>query len=180
MSIISVVEMEVPATVSEVVEATVTEQTSRLVRTLPIAAVSLAVVASLISAIGLAAASRTIAGASLVVADARERQAQLNRVETLIREVEALRHREQASLERIERFRSAGAATPADINRALVQLRQDMVRHEPGGGTLELLRDGQSELAERLGQVSLKLERVEMAVTASRKANPAVGRAPPS
>ena len=180
MSIISLVEPEAPAPVPEAVEAPVAEQPSRLIRTLPIAAVSLAVVASLISAVGLVAASRTIAGASLVVADARERQAQLARVETLIGEVEALRQREQASLERIERFRSAGAATPADVNRALDNLRQNMVRHESDGGTLALLRDGQSELAERIGQISLKLERIELALTASRKAKPAAGRAPTS
>lgn len=180
MSIISLVEPEAPAPIPEVVEAPMAEHPSRLIRALPIAAVSLAVVASLISAVGLIAASRTIAGASLVVADARERQAQLSRVETLIGEVEALRQREQASLERIERFRSAGAATPADINRALLQLRQDMVRHESDGGTLALLRDGQSELGERVGQISLKLERIELALTASRKAKPAAGRAPTS
>jgi len=178
MSVITVVEPEAPVAVPEAVNAPDPEQPSRLTRIVPIAAVSLAVVASLLSAVGLVVASRTIAEASLVVADARERQAQLVRVEELIDEVEALRHREQASLERIEGFRSAGAATPADINRALVQLRQDMVRHEPEGGTLALLRDGQSELAERIGQISLKLERIELALTASRKAKPAAGRAP--
>jgi hypothetical protein len=180
MSVISLVEPEAPASVPEVAAAPVIEQPSRLVRMFPIAAVSLAVVASLISAAGLIAASRTIAGASLVVADARERQAQLARIETLIGEVEALRQREQASLERIERFRSAGAATPADVNRALENLRQNMVRHETEGGTLALLRDGQSELAERVGQISLKLERIEQSLNASRKAKPAAGRAPTS
>ena len=180
MSAISLVEPEAPASVPEAVEASPAEQPSRLTRILPIATVLLAVIASLLSAAGLVVASRTIAGASLIVADARERQEQLARVETLIEEMEALRHREQASLERIERFRSAGAATPADINRALVQLRQDMVRHESDGGTLALLRDGQSELAERVGQISLKLERIELALTASRKAKPAAGRAPTS
>ena len=39
-----------------------------------------------------------------------------------------------------------------------------MVRHQPEGGTLSLLRDGQSELAERIGQISLKLERIELAL----------------
>ena len=179
MSVISLVEPEAPAPVPEAV-APVVEKPSRLVSMLPLAAVSLAVVASLMSAVGLVAASGTMAGASLVVADVRERQAQLARVETLIEEVEALRSREQASLERVERFRSAGAATPADINRALLQLRQDMVRHESDGGTLALLRDGQSELAERVGQIWLKIERIEVALTASRKAKPASGRAPPS
>ena len=108
---ISIVERETPAPAPEVVEIPVAEQPSRLTRVLPIAAVSLAVVASFLSAVGLVVASRTIAEASLVVADARERQAQLARVETLIEEVERLRQREQGALERMEGFRSAGAAT---------------------------------------------------------------------
>ncbi len=144
------------------------ERPSRLSGIVPLVAVSLAVIASLVSAVGLVVTSRTVAGASLVVADARERQAQLAQVAELVNEVEALRRREQAALERIERFRAAGAATSADVNRAIDDLKQDLAKREPGGGALMLVRDGQAELAERIGQISLKIDRVEQGMKTGR------------
>jgi hypothetical protein len=149
-------------------------------RHLPLIAVCLAVVASFMAVMGLVAASRTIANASLVVADARERQAQLKQVSKLIEEVEELRAREQAALERIQSFRSAQPATSADVNRAIDKLKIDLASHNPQDGTLSLVRDGQAELAERLGQISLKVGRIEERLNASRKASPAAGRAPTS
>jgi hypothetical protein len=145
----------------EPVAAPVVEPPSPLWRALPLVAVSLAAVASLLSAVGLVVASRTVAGAALVVADARERQAQLAQVGVLVDEVQKLRVRELAALERMERFRSGGAATPDDLNRAIDGLRQSLVRHDPEGGPLSLVRDGQAELADRIGQISLKLGRIE-------------------
>jgi hypothetical protein len=62
----------------------------------------------------------------------------------------------------------AGAATPLDVHRAIDNLRQDLAKRGENGGALGLVRDGQSELAERLGQVSMKLERMEVALKAMR------------
>lgn len=135
---------------------------------LPLVAVSLAALASFLAVVGLVVASRTVAGATLVVADARERQAQLARVGELVEEVEALRLREQAALERIERLRASGAATPDDVNRAIDNLKQALAKRDPESGALKLVRDGQAELAERIGQISVKLERVEMGMKAGR------------
>lgn len=151
---------------------------SRLTRWLPIVAVSLASLASFLSVIGLTVASRTIANASLVVADARERREQLVRVGTLIDEVEALRARELAALERIEQVRSTAPATTAEVRRAIDGLKHDLAKHENGDSKLSLVRAGQSELAERIGQISLKLERIEMKLSATRQASAAAGRAP--
>lgn len=151
---------------------------SRLARWLPIVAVTLAAAASFLAVVGLTVASRTIANASLVVADARERQEQLARVGALIEEVEGLRAREQAALQRLERLRSATPATPADVARAIDDLKHDLAKHEPENAKLALLRSGQSELAERIGQIALKLERIEQKLSANRQASSAAGRAP--
>lgn len=154
------------------------EQPSALVKLIPVIAVALAVVASFFSVVGLVVANRTVVGASLIVADARERQEQLARVGELIDEVEALRAREAAALERIEAMRSAGGATPADVHRIVDDLKQDLAKRDEQGSALGLVRDGQAELAERLSQVSMKLERIQQSLSASRPANPAAGRAP--
>jgi hypothetical protein len=102
----------------------------------------------------------------------------LAEVGVLVDEVQKLRAREIAALERMERFRSAGAATPDDVNRAIDGLRQGLARRDPEGGALKLVRDGQAELADRVGQVALKVARIEEMLSASRKASPAAGRAP--
>jgi len=154
------------------------EPQSRLGRWLPIVAVTLAALASFLSVVGLTVASRTIANASLVVADARERQAQLAQVGALIGEVEELRARERAVLDRLESLRSARPATPDDVARAMDDLKHDLAKHEPENAKLALLRSGQSELAERIGQISLKLERIEQKLSATRQASSATGRAP--
>ena len=133
---------------------------------LPIIAVTLAALASFMAVIGLVVANRTVMHASLIVADAQERQEQLAKVSELIGQVDALRLREEAALERADRLRMAGAATPLDVNRAIDNLRQDLAKRSQDGGALGLVRDGQSELAERLGQVSMKLERVEQLLKA--------------
>jgi hypothetical protein len=150
------------------------------VKIVPLVALALAVVASFLSVVGLTVANRTVVGASLIVADARERQEQLARVGRLIDEAEALRLREAAALERIERARSGAAATVDDVRRAMDDLKQDLARREDRDGAFGLVRDGQSELAERIGQLSVKLERIEHSLSASRRANPATGRAPTS
>lgn len=141
------------------------EKPSRM-NLLPIVAVTLAALASFMAVVGLVVANRTVMHANLIVADARERQAQLAKVGELTEQLEAMRVREEAALERIDRLRMAGAATPMDVHRAIADLRQDLVKRAEDGGALGLVRDGQSELAERLGQVSMKLERIELALKA--------------
>ena len=179
MSAISAVEAAPIAAEAEAPSATEPSPTD-WTRHLPLIAVCLAVVASFMAVMGLVAASRTIANASLVVADARERQVQLERVSALIEEVEELRAREQAALERIQSFRSAQPATSADINRAIDKLKIDLASHNPQDGALSLVRGGQAEIAERIGQISLKIGRIEEKLNASPKATRAAGRAPTS
>lgn len=187
MSALTMIEEEVPETapaplpigpIAPPEPLPVPDQPSLLTKLLPIVAVSLAVVASFFSVVGLVVANRTVVGASLIVADARERQEQLARVGELIGEVDALRAREAAALERIEAMRSSGSATAADVRRAIDDLKRDLAKRDEQGSALGLVRDGQAELAERLSQLSLKLERIEQSLSPSRRANPAAGRAP--
>jgi hypothetical protein len=128
---------------------------------LPIVAASFALFASSVSIACLVVTTRTVSSAALVVADAQERQVQLAEVGELVKQVDALRVREKAALERMAQFSAQGAATPTDVNRAIDNLKQGLAKRDPEGGALALVRDGQSELAERIGQISLKLERVE-------------------
>lgn len=168
MSAISLIEVAAPAAeapapqaAAPVVAEPQPEAPSRSAGILPIVAASFALFASSVSIACLVVTSRTVSSAALVVADAQERQVQLAEVGELVKQVDALRVREQAALERMAQFSASGAATPTDVNRAIDNLKQGLAKRDPEGGALALVRDGQSELAERIGQISLKLERVE-------------------
>jgi uncharacterized protein YpuA (DUF1002 family) len=153
---------------------------SRWMTVAPIAACCLAVVASSASVAGLIVASRTVASASLVVADARERQEHLKEVEALVAEVRGMRQREMVAMARLERMTAAKPVTTDDLKHVMDAFKANFERHQPENTALGLVRDGQAELAERIGQISMKLSRVEEKLSSSRPASRAVGREPTS
>lgn len=151
---------------------------TRWMTLLPVAACCLATVASSASVAGLIVASRTVARASLVVADARERQEQLAEVGKLVAEVRGIRQRELAAMARLERMAGAKPVTTDDLKHVMDAFKANFERHQPENTALGLVRDGQAELAERIGQISIKLSRVEERLNSTRPASRAADRAP--
>jgi hypothetical protein len=128
----------------------------------PLAAVSLAVFASSVSVIGLLVASRTVAETRIVLEQVQAHQAKMRHLDTVIDEVDALRRREQIALMRIEQINAGKPATGAEVRGAIANLQIAMAKFQPGGsnGTLALLRDGQSELAERVSTMYRRVDAV--------------------
>jgi hypothetical protein len=126
----------------------------------PLVAVSLAVFASSMSVIGLLVASRTVAETRIVLEQVQAHQAKMRHLDTVIDEVDALRRREQIALMRIEQINAGKPATGAEVRGAIANLQMAMAKYQPGGnnGTMTLLRDGQSELAERVSTIYRRVE----------------------
>jgi hypothetical protein len=149
-------------------------------RTAPVIAVALGLVASTLSVAGMIAASRTMSKAVLLIEDAQAREARLARLDHLAAELAALTNREQIALARIEQINAGRPATPRDVQASVGALQMSIARYNPGiNGSLTALGNAQVELADRISILMTKVERIE-AATASRKATPAAGRAPPS
>lgn len=139
---------------------------------LPIASASLAVLASSLSVVGLMVASRTVAAANHAVADLRESQQAIVKLAAATPIESAGQALPTLPTETVRGVDAA--ATPEDIRRALDDLRADLARYQaPGGGLLiSTLRDGQAELANRIGEIALRLDRIERAINSSRAARP--------
>lgn len=127
---------------------------------IPLAAVSLAVFASSISVIGLLVASRTVAETKIVLEQVQRHQNKMRHLEQLIDDIDALRQREQLALVRLEQINAGKPATGAEVRSAVGSLQLAIAKFQPGGtnGSLTLLRDGQAELAERVGTVYRRVE----------------------
>lgn len=144
---------------------------SRL-RFLPIAAVVLGVFSSLLSMIGLIVASRTIAGASLIVADARERQQQMTEVGKLVRDLDVIRARQLELLRRQQAAASTSVATRDDLHNAMDGIRNDMAKRGPDVEILKMVHEGNTQLAEGLAAIGMKVTRIEGALSAQRSMLP--------
>lgn len=129
---------------------------------IPLVAVSLAIFASGLSVVGLLVASRTVAETKLVLEQVREHQSKARRLDQLIDEIDALRDREQLALVRLEQINAGKPATGTEVRGAIASLQMALAKYQPGGsnGTITLLRDGQSELAERVSTMYRRVEQI--------------------
>ncbi len=136
-------------------------------------AIGLGLASSLLSAVGLIVAERSIMSAQLVVADARERQHQLEQSNRLIRQLEQLRDK-QIELLQIQQAQVASApVTSAELQHRMDSLQQALMARDPVTDVIHAIQSGQSDANERLNGFQIKLDRVEAAVTghgASRRA----------
>lgn len=128
---------------------------------LPMIAIAVGCFASVISAAGLVVASRTIAHNNTLIAELAGHQAQMRQLETLITEVEALNRSQSAIVTRMERSASIRPLTAGEMHAALANMQSKLGRGEGASGNLTLLRDGQSELAERIGIMYRRMERMD-------------------
>ncbi|SDD41373.1 hypothetical protein SAMN05444678_11316 [Sphingomonas sp. YR710] len=141
-------------------------------RFLPIVAVVLGVFSSLLSMIGLIVASRTIAGASLIVADARERQQQMTEVGKLVRDLDVIRARQLELLRRQQAAASTSVATRDDLHNAMDGIRNDMAKRGPDIEILKMVHEGNAQLAEGLAAIGMKVTRIEGTLSAQRSMLP--------
>lgn len=154
-------------------------------RLIPLAAVSLAVFASSVSVIGLLVASRTVAETRTVLEQVQAHQNKIRHLDAMIDQIDGLRRREQVALTRIEQINAGRPATGMEVRGAIASLQLALSKYQPGGanGTLTLLRDGQSELAERVSTMYRRVERIDdqlqkMAVSSNPQAKRGADRGP--
>lgn len=139
---------------------------------LPMAAVLLGVFSSLLSVVGLVVASRTIAGASLIVADARERQQQMVQVGKLVHDLDVIRIRQMELLRRQQAATSTSVATRDDLHNAIDGIRNDLARRGPDVEILKMVHEGNSQLNESLVAIGIKVSRMEAGLAAQRSMLP--------
>jgi len=158
-----------------------------VMRHVPMIAVSLAVFSSGLSMVGLLVASRTVAETKLVLEEVQTHQHKMKKLDTLIEQVAALRRREQIALARVELINAGKPVTAEQLRATADGLQLAMTKYQLGTGnsTLQNIRDGQYELAERVGTMYRKVERMDdqlskMSVSSTPKAKTAGGREPTS
>lgn len=139
---------------------------------LPMAALLCAAVASLLSSVGIIVASRTVARNNAMLAEIQAHQAKMQRLDQLIDEVDGLQRQQKASLAQMERVIANRPVSVADLQGAMGALQVSIGKSQSGTGTLALIRDGQSEIAERIGIIYRRLERLEEKMPASTAARP--------
>ncbi len=126
--------------------------------------VGLALFSSMVSAAGLIVAERTIMSAQLVVADARERQHQLEQANKLIRDLEIIREK-QIELLRQQQIQAASTpVTSAELQHRMDTLQAGLIQRDPINRVVEAIRDGQSDTVARFNEFGLKMARVEAAL----------------
>ncbi len=158
-----------------------------VMRHVPMIAVSLAVFTSGLSMVGLLVASRTVAETKLVLEEVQTHQHKMKKLDTLIEQVAALRRREQIALARVELINAGKPVTAEQLRATADGLQLAMTKYQLGTGnsTLQNIRDGQYELAERVGTMYRKVERMDdqlskMSVSSTPRAKTAGGREPTS
>jgi hypothetical protein len=135
---------------------------------LAVSIAGLGVFASVVSAVGLIVTARNVTGATLVVADARERQQQMVKVEALVHDLEQIRTRQ---IELLQRQQVAAAAAPLSsdqFNQSMDNLRIDIGKRGPDAGVMRAVREAQVDTANRINELSMKVIRIEAAVGGGR------------
>lgn len=127
-------------------------------------AVGLGLFSSLISATGLIVAERAIMSAQLVVADARERQHQLEQSNKLIQDLELIRDRQVELLQAQRAQLAGGAVTSDELAHRLAALQQHLAERDPLNAVVEAINGGQADNNARFNEFGMKMARVEAAL----------------
>lgn len=128
---------------------------------LPTLAVGLGLFSSIVSAVGLVVVSRTVVSASLVVADARERQAELKKVGTLIHELEGMRARQQILLQQQEAAVAKAPISTQDLDQRIGELRDALIKRDQSAAMIATVHEGQSQLNDTMTAIGAKVSRIE-------------------
>jgi len=128
------------------------------------AAVGLGLFSSLLSGIGLVVAERTIMSAQLVVADARERQHQLEQANKLIQDLELVRDRQIELLQAQRAQLASSPVTSDELQRKMDALQTGLLARDPLNNVVRAIHDGQGDVNARLNEFGMKMARVEAAI----------------
>ncbi len=126
-------------------------------------AIGLGLASSVVSAAGLIIAERTIMSAQLVVATARERQEQLEHAGKLIHDLEIVRDRQVELLKAQQAQLASAPVTSAELQHRMDVLQEGIMKREPVTQVIEAIRASQSDTNSRLGDLGMKIDRLESA-----------------
>lgn len=126
-------------------------------------AIGLGLASSVVSAAGLIIAERTIMSAQLVVATARERQEQLEHAAKLIHDLEIVRDRQVELLKAQQAQLASAPVTSAELQHRMDVLQEGILKREPVTQVIEAIRASQADTNSRLGDLGMKIDRLESA-----------------
>ena len=126
--------------------------------------VCLALFSSIVSAAGLIVAERTIVSARLVVADARERQQQLEQANRLIDDLRLVRDRQIELLRAQQAQLAATPVTSAELQHRMEALQAGIIQHDPVNDVVKAIQQGQADTNARFAEFAMKMARVEAAI----------------
>lgn len=127
-------------------------------------AIGAGLISSVVSAAGLVVAERTIKSAELVVADARERQHQLERANKLIEDLEIIRARQVQLLRAQQAQAISDPVTSAELHHQMEVLQNRLVERDPLNDVVQAIQVGNVASNARLTEFGRKIERVEAAL----------------
>ncbi|KKC25286.1 hypothetical protein [Sphingomonas sp. SRS2] len=127
-------------------------------------AIGLGLVSSAVSAAGLIVAERTIMSAQLVVADARERQRQLEHANKLIDDLERVRDKQVELLRAQQAQLSAAPVSSAELQHRMETLQAGLLARDPLNEVVVAIREGQAGTNARFSEFGMKIERLEAAM----------------
>lgn len=125
--------------------------------------VGLALLSSILSAAGLVVAERTIMSAQLVVADARERQHQLEQSTKLIQDLELVRDKQVELLKAQQAQLAAAPVSSDELQHRLEVLQGALAQRDPVNDVVTAIRSGQADTNARFNEIGMKIERLEAA-----------------
>lgn len=128
-------------------------------------AIGLGLFSSVVSATGLIIAERVVSSASLVVADARERQHQLEQANKLIADLQLVRDKQIELLKAQQAQLASAPVTSEELQHRMEALQAGLIQRDPVREFVQAVRESQMATNSRFQEVGMKLDRIEAVAT---------------
>ncbi|MFP5456968.1 MAG: hypothetical protein ACLGHK_15920 [Alphaproteobacteria bacterium] len=128
-------------------------------------AIGLGLLSSVVSATGLIIAERVVSSASLVVADARERQHQLEQANKLIADLQLVRDKQIELLKAQQAQLASAPVTSEELQHRMDALQAGLIQRDPVREFVQAVRESQMATNSRFQEVGMKLDRIEAVAT---------------
>lgn len=116
---------------------------------------------SIVSTVGLVIAERTISSAQLVIADAREKQHQLETATRLLKDLRLVRDQQVQLLKAQQAQLANTPVTSAELQHRMEVLQAGLLERDPLTAVIRAVNEEQLNNNKRFGEIGLKLDRVE-------------------
>ena len=133
------------------------------------AAIGLGLFSSVLSAAGLIVAERTIMSAELVIADAREKQRQVDHATRLIKELERLREKQTQLLAQQQAQTASAPVTSSELQHRMEALQAGLLARDPVNKVVEAVNSDKAENNARFYELGMKMARIEAFMESRRK-----------